>query len=57
MIQRVSGVQRREAPQARIPQRSQAGGGFGAMLQQELAKSEQPAQGVAFSKHVISRAK
>jgi len=55
MIQRVSGVQRREAPQARIPQRSQAGGGFGAMLQQELARQEQP-QGVEFSKHAISRA-
>lgn len=56
MIQRVSGVQRREAPQAQVPQRSPAGGGFGAMLQQELAKSGSPAQGVAFSKHAISRA-
>lgn len=55
MIQRVSGVQRREAPQAQIQQRA-AGGGFGAMLQQELVKSQQPSQGVAFSKHAISRA-
>lgn len=56
MIQRVSGVQRREAPQAQVPQRSPARGGFGAMLQQELAKSESSAQSVAFSKHAISRA-
>lgn len=55
MIQRVSGAQRREAPQAQIQQRA-AGGGFGAMLQQELAKSEQASQSVAFSKHAISRA-
>ena len=55
MIQRVSGVQRREAPQVQIQQRT-AGGGFGAMLQQELAKSGQASQGVAFSKHAISRA-
>ena len=55
MIQRVSGAQRREAPQAQIQQRA-AGGGFGAMLQQELAKSGQAPQSVAFSKHAISRA-
>lgn len=55
MIQRVSGLQRRDAPQARVPQQGQTGGGFGAMLQQELVKSEQP-QGVEFSKHAISRA-
>lgn len=55
MIQRVSGLQRTDAPQARVRQQEQAGGGFGAMLQQELVKSEQP-QGVEFSKHAISRA-
>ena len=55
MIQRVSGLERRDAPQARVPQRGPAGG-FGAMLQQELAKSGQASQGVAFSKHAISRA-
>ena len=55
MIQRVSGLQRRDAPQARIQQQGQTGT-FGAMLQQELLKSEQPAQSVEFSKHAISRA-
>lgn len=55
MIQRVSGLQRRDAPQAQVQQRGTAGG-FGAMLQQELVKTEQPAQGVEFSKHAISRA-
>ena len=54
MIQRVSGLERREAQQARVQQRGPAGG-FGAMLQQELARQEQP-QGVEFSKHAISRA-
>lgn len=57
MIQRVSGLQRREAPQARVQQQGTAGA-FGAMLQQELVKNSQPAQaqGVEFSKHAISRA-
>ena len=55
MIQRVSGVQRRDAPQAPVQQKGPAGG-FGAMLRQELLKSEQPAQSVEFSKHAISRA-
>ena len=55
MIQRVSGLQRRDAPQAQVQQRGTAGG-FGAMLQQELVKTEQPSQGVEFSKHAISRA-
>ena len=55
MIQRVSGVQRREAPQVRV-QRQGQDGTFGAMLQQELVKSEQPVQSVEFSKHAISRA-
>lgn len=54
MIQRVSGVQRREAQQAPVQRQGQTGG-FGAMLQQELVKSEQT-QNVAFSKHAISRA-
>ena len=56
MIQRVSGVQRRDAPQVRIQQQQGPAGGFGALLQQELAKSEQPAQSEEFSKHAISRA-
>ncbi len=55
MIQRVSGLQRTEAQRAPVQRRERAGG-FGAMLQQELAKHEQPAQSVAFSKHAISRA-
>ncbi len=55
MIQRVSGLPRTDAPRAQVQQRGQAGA-FGAMLQQELVKSEQPAQGVAFSKHAITRA-
>ena len=55
MIQRVSGVQRRDAPQVRVQQQGQSGA-FNAMLQQELLKSEQPAQSVEFSKHAISRA-
>ena len=55
MIQRVSGVQRREAYQSPVQQREPAGG-FGAMLQQELDRAEQPSQGVAFSKHAITRA-
>ena len=56
MIQRVSGLQRREAQQAPVQQRKPAAGGFGAMLQQELAKTGQPPQSVAFSKHAINRA-
>ena len=55
MIQRVSGVQRRDAPQVRVQQQGQ-GGGFEAMFRQELAKGQPPAQGVEFSKHAISRA-
>ena len=56
MIQRVSGLQRTDAPQARVQQRGTSSG-FGAMLQQELARgSQEQAQGVEFSKHAISRA-
>ena len=58
MIQRVSGQQRTDALQARV-QRQGTAGAFGAMFQQELAKStqQQPqALGVEFSKHAISRA-
>lgn len=55
MIQRVSGIQRREAYQSPVQQREPAGG-FGAMFQQELDRAEQPSQGVAFSKHAINRA-
>lgn len=54
MIHRVSGLPRTDAPQARVQPRTQPGA-FGAMLQQELARQEQP-QGVEFSKHAISRA-
>lgn len=57
MIQHVSGVQRRDAPQSPVQQRKPAeGGGFGAMLQQELGRAQQPSQSVAFSKHAINRA-
>lgn len=56
MIQRVSGLERTDAQQARIQQRKPAGAGFGDILQQELARAEQPTQSVAFSKHAISRA-
>ena len=57
MIQRVSGLPRRDAPKAPVQQRGPAGG-FGAMFQQELSRGavRQPAQSVAFSKHAISRA-
>lgn len=55
MIQRVSGVQgQSQLGQAQVLQRGQ-GGAFGAMLQQELSRSEGTTQGVAFSKHAISR--
>lgn len=55
MIQRISGLQPQgTAAKARVQQQGQSA--FGAMLRQELAKSGQPAQGVAFSKHAISRA-
>lgn len=55
MIQRVSQqTQRPITPQAgsRLGQT----GGFGALLQQELSKTAKPVQGVAFSKHAITRA-
>ena len=55
MIQRVSGLERRDAPRAPVQQRKPAGG-FGELLRQELSQAEQPAQGVAFSKHAINRA-
>ena len=55
MIQRVSGVQRRDAQQARVQQQGQ-GVAFEAMFRQELAKSQQPVQSLEFSKHAISRA-
>lgn len=56
MIQRISGqIQHPGSSQAKT-QKEQPGG-FGALLKQELVKSgEQKAQGVAFSKHAISRA-
>lgn len=55
MIQRVSGLPGQGAAlQAQVQQRGQVGA-FGAMLQQELARNEKPVQGVAFSKHAISR--
>ena len=56
MIQRVSGLPRTEAQKAPVQRQKGPAGGFGAMLQQELAKSQQPAQSVEFSKHAISRA-
>ena len=55
MIQRVSGPLQPAAPQTK-PQTGQKSG-FAPLLRQELAKNapQQP-QGVAFSKHAISRA-
>ena len=56
MIQRVSG-QLQHSTSPRTQTRKEQTGGFGAMLQQELARSAaQPVQSVAFSKHAISRA-
>lgn len=56
MIQRVSGQAQHPVPNQTRTTQGQAGG-FGAILQKELAKSAQtPAQGVAFSKHAITRA-
>ena len=54
MIERVS----RQYPiqqAAQAAQKARQGGGFGAALQQELAKTA-PVQDVAFSKHAITRA-
>ncbi|MCI8423613.1 MAG: flagellar biosynthesis protein [Lawsonibacter sp.] len=53
MIQRVSGQPHLPA-QTASPRRGETAGGFGAMLRQELDRA-QP-QGVAFSKHAITRA-
>ena len=57
MIQRVSGQYGRPSVTRTQPQK-ETQSGFGAMLQQELARSSQPAQtqSVEFSKHAISRA-
>ena len=54
MIQRISNQSqiRQTAPAAQ--QAAVQGGGFGAMLRQEMTKTAQPE--VAFSKHAISRA-
>ena len=55
MIQRVSGQQQYAAAAQKAP-KGQVGG-FSGLLKQELEKSgqQQHAQGVAFSKHAISR--
>ncbi len=56
MIQRVSGPNQQPSASRTQPRKEQTGG-FGAMLQQELARdAAQPVQSVAFSKHAISRA-
>lgn len=57
MIQRVSGQFGHTGAARTQPQKGQ-NGGFGAMLQEELARSavQPPQQSVAFSKHAISRA-
>ena len=56
MIQRVSGLPRTDAQRAPVQQQKGPAGGFGAMLQQELVRTQQqPTQGVEFSKHAISR--
>ncbi len=56
MIQKVS-QQAVNLPQAGVQPRKEAAGSFGALLQNEISKTpaRQP-QGVAFSKHAISRA-
>ena len=54
MIQRVTGQLPGVAP-GQKPKQQKAQGGFGALLQQEMAK-QQPSPGVTFSKHAISRA-
>ena len=54
MIQRVTQVQTPLLPQAGSPKGTQ--GNFGALLQKELESTQRPAQGVAFSKHAITRA-
>lgn len=51
MIERISGQRQ---PQQAVQHRPAAAGGFEAALQQEL--SRQAADGVAFSKHAMSRA-
>lgn len=53
MIQRVGQAIRPQIPQAGSAKGTQ--GSFGALLQQELGRT-QPSQGVAFSKHAITRA-
>ena len=57
MIQRVTGQLPGAAPGQgkKIQNAPKPQSGFGALLQQELAK-QQPAPGVTFSKHAISRA-
>lgn len=55
MIQRVTQVQHTLLPQAGSSKGTQ-GGEFGALLQKELESTRRPAQGVAFSKHAITRA-
>jgi len=54
MVQRVSGQLPASLPRQAFGKKEQTDG-FGALLKQELSKSA-PAQGVAFSKHAISRA-
>lgn len=54
MIERVAGKIQQQ-PVSAAAQRALQGGGFGGMLQQELAKAA-PAREVAFSKHAKTRA-
>lgn len=54
MTERISPHLQQQTVRTGTP-KGRSGGQFGALLRQELAKSESP-QGVAFSKHAISRA-
>lgn len=54
MVERISGLNRIQQSIPAAQRGAPQGGGFGAILQQELTKAAQPE--VAFSKHAISRA-
>jgi len=56
MIQRVAQAQRPPLPQAGSPKGTAQGSEFSALLQKELESTGYSAQGVAFSKHAITRA-
>ena len=55
MIDRISNQQQIQQSVSSVRQKAVQSSGFGAMFQQEMAKTAQPKE-VAFSKHAISRA-